>query len=97
MNRNEMRQVLDLLEQKYTDLLHARFKLTGEETQGLEPYDLLCLVGRKRGMLLPGGEVNTERAAITLLDEFRGGKIGRITREEPPRQVKVPVKKEEHL
>ena len=39
--------------------------------------DLLQLVGRKRGMLISGGEINTERAAITVLDEFRGGKLGR--------------------
>ena len=40
-------------------------------------------VGRKRGMLISGGEVNTERAAITVLDEYRGGKLGRITLERP--------------
>ena len=47
--------------------------------------DLLELVGRKRGMLQSGGVVNTERAAIMLLDEFRGGKLGRITLEKPPK------------
>jgi ribosome biogenesis GTPase A len=41
------------------------------------------LIGRKRGFLVSGGEVNTERTAVMLLDEFRGGKIGRITLEEP--------------
>lgn len=50
----------------------------------LDAYGLLCLVGKKRGMLLPGGEVNTERAAITVLDEFRSGKLGRLTLELPP-------------
>ncbi|MFA9381847.1 MAG: ribosome biogenesis GTPase YlqF, partial [Acetanaerobacterium sp.] len=43
------------------------------------------LLGKKRGMLLSGAEVNTERAAIALLDEFRSGKIGRITLETPPK------------
>ncbi len=42
-------------------------------------YELLCRVGKKRGMLIKGGEINTERAAICVLDEFRGGKLGRIT------------------
>ena len=39
--------------------------------------------GEKRGFLISGGEINTERAAITVLDEFRGGKLGRITLERP--------------
>ena len=45
--------------------------------------ELLQLIGKKRGMLIPGGLVDTERAAIMLMDEFRGGKIGRITLEKP--------------
>ena len=42
---------------------------------------LLEKVGKKRGMMISGGEINTERAAITVLDEFRSGKLGRITLE----------------
>ena len=42
-------------------------------------------IGKKRGMLISGGEINTERAAIMLLDEFRSGKLGRITLEMPER------------
>ncbi|MDD6429869.1 MAG: ribosome biogenesis GTPase YlqF, partial [Ruminococcus sp.] len=38
---------------------------------------------RKRGMLISGGEVNYERAAITVLDEFRSGTLGRLTLELP--------------
>ena len=44
---------------------------------------LLEKVGKKRGMIVSGGEINTERAAITVLDEFRGGKLGKITLELP--------------
>ena len=51
-----------------------------------EAFDLLELVGRKRGMLISGGEVNTERAAITVLDEYRSGKLGRISLEWPKEQ-----------
>ena len=40
-------------------------------------------VGKARGMLISGGEINTERAAAAVLDEFRGGKLGRITLETP--------------
>ncbi len=61
----------------------ARYKLTEEETEGLDSYDLFELVGRKRGFLISGGEINHKRTADTLLDEFRGGKIGRITLEKP--------------
>ncbi len=46
-------------------------------------FEILENVGRKRGMLISGGEVNTERAAITVLDEFRSGKLGNITLELP--------------
>ena len=49
----------------------------------MKPHELLSLVGRKRGFLVSGGEIDTERAANMLLDEFRGGKIGRITLESP--------------
>ena len=45
----------------------------------LDDYDLFCLIGKKRGFLVGGGEINTERTANTLLDEFRAAKIGRIT------------------
>ena len=61
----------------------ARYKLTPEETEGLDSYDLFELVGRKRGLLISGGEINHKRCADMLLDEFRGGKIGRITLEKP--------------
>ena len=60
-----------------------RYKLTREDTDGLDSYDLFELVGRKRGFLISGGEVNHSRTADILLDEFRGAKIGRITLEKP--------------
>jgi ribosome biogenesis GTPase A len=60
-----------------------RYKLTREDTEGLDSYDLFELVGRKRGFLISGGEVNHSRTADILLDEFRGAKIGRITLEKP--------------
>ena len=56
------------------------------ELDGLDGYELFELAGRKRGMLISGGEVNTERAAITVMDEYRGGKLGKITFEEPPEE-----------
>lgn len=76
-------RLADLLNREYHSLLCERYKLTDEETADIEPYDLLSLIGAKRGMKVSGGDVNTERAAAMLLDEFRGGKIGRITLEMP--------------
>ncbi len=72
------------LRKKYPELLSARYKL-GDMSQYEElcDYDLFEIIGRKRGFLISGGEVNTERTAVMLLDEFRGGKIGRMTLEEP--------------
>ena len=61
----------------------ARYKLTEDECYGLDGYDLFELVGRKRGFLISGGEINHSRTAEMLLDEFRGGKIGRISLERP--------------
>jgi ribosome biogenesis GTPase A len=63
----------------------TRYKLTAEEVDGLDSYDLFELVGRRRGMLVSGGEVNHSRCAEMLLDEFRGGKIGKITLDIPER------------
>ena len=74
--------LLGVLERDYYPLLAARYKLP-EESPTQDSFELLQLIGRKRGMLISGGEVNTERAAIMLLDEFRGGKLGRITLEQP--------------
>lgn len=63
----------------------ARFKLGDIDLDAIDSYELLNVIGKKRGMLISGGEINTERAAIMLLDEFRSGKLGRITLEMPER------------
>lgn len=61
----------------------ARFKLENIDLDNTDSYELLSLIGKKRGMLVSGGEIDTERAAIMLLDEFRSAKLGRITVEMP--------------
>ena len=64
----------------YPAMLSARYKLGDmEQYAELSDYDLFLTIGKKRGFLISGGEINTERTSITLLDEFRGSKIGRIT------------------
>lgn len=71
--------LLENLAVNYPDSLMERYKIDSKGTG----FELLEKLGRKRGMLISGGEVNTERAAITLLDEFRSGKLGNITLELP--------------
>ncbi len=65
------------LKENYPERLKERYKL-----DTLDGY-ITELIARKRGMMISGGEPDTERAAITLLDEYRGGKIGKITLERP--------------
>ncbi len=79
-------KLLSYLAGEYPASLRERYKLelTGEESS----LELLENVGRKRGMMISGSEINTERAAITVLDEFRSGKLGRITLEMPPQREK---------
>ena len=60
--------------------LSARYKLGDmEQYAELSDYDLFLTIGKKRGFLVSGGEINTERTSLTLLEEFRAAKIGRIT------------------
>ncbi len=64
----------------YPERLCERYKLGSPEVfEGLDDYELLCLIGKKRGFLISGGEINTERTADMLLDELRSSKLGRIT------------------
>ena len=78
-------RLLGWLREEYPALL-ARFKLNPEDLEGREEYELLELVGRRRGMLISGGEVDTLRAAAMILDEYRGGKLGRLSLEAPPKK-----------
>ncbi|MBQ5893094.1 MAG: ribosome biogenesis GTPase YlqF, partial [Clostridia bacterium] len=70
------------LRRLYPEMLSTRYKLGDMEAyRDLSDYDLFLAIGKKRGFLISGGEINTERTAITLMDEFRSSKIGRITLE----------------
>ena len=69
------------LGRRYPQALEERYKFTPEE--GESGYDLLQKAGAKRGFLMRGGEVDTERMAKILLDEFRGTKLGRFSLETP--------------
>lgn len=74
-------KLLEFLNTAYPALLKARYKL--EETDSLSGFELLELIGRKRGFIVSGGEIDTFRAANIVLDEFRSAKIGRISLESP--------------
>lgn len=69
-----------VLKKYYPDSLKTRYKLNDLND---DDYELLHDIGRKRGCVISGGEIDTRKAAILLLDEFRGGKLGRITLELP--------------
>ncbi|MBO5909626.1 MAG: ribosome biogenesis GTPase YlqF, partial [Clostridia bacterium] len=74
-------RLLECMSQDYTERLKERYKVEPSEFE--EPYELLCAIGKKRGMIIRGGEVDTCRAATVLLDEYRGGKLGNLTLELP--------------
>ena len=76
-------RLLELLMELYPNAVNGRYKTDISPEEHLPGHEILERVGRKRGMLISGVEVNTERAAITVLDEYRGGKLGRITLERP--------------
>jgi len=76
-------RLLEFMRIEYKGALLQRFKITEDEMACLEPYELLCLVGKKRGMLISGGEIDTLRAATMVLDEYRGGKFGKMSLEVP--------------
>ncbi len=66
------------LRELYPEQLCERYKLESLD-ENESDYDLFLRIGKKRGLLISGGEVNEERTANMLLDEYRSGKIGRIT------------------
>ena len=74
-------RLMELLLRYYPQVLADRYKVEAE--QGTPGYELLEMAGRKRGLLLRGGEVHTERMAKVLMDEFRSGKLGKFTLEMP--------------
>lgn len=70
-------QLLSILSSEYPEKLTERY---GAELTS-DSYELLCRIGKKRGMVIRGGETDTERAANMILEEYRSCKIGRITLE----------------
>lgn len=80
-------KLMERLAARYPENLKERYKL--DQVQGKPGYMLLEEAGRNRGCLVSGGEVDLNRAAAIVLDEFRGGRIGKITLEDPPK-INIP-------
>ncbi len=84
-------RLLQFLNNGYSERIEERY---GVDISGIQPddsvlsdctegYEILNRIGKKRGFLVSGGEIDTERTAITVVDEFRGGKLGRMSLEKP--------------
>lgn len=74
-------RLLEILKADYKTQLAERYKLDSSDFDDITAYELLQRIGKKRGFLISGGEIDTERASITLLEEFRNAKLGCITLE----------------
>lgn len=82
---------LEYMNAEYPELIKNRYGIETDDipenddsTQGcVQGFEILERIGRKRGFLISGGEINTERTAITVMDEFRSGKLGRLSLERP--------------
>jgi ribosome biogenesis GTPase A len=73
--------LLFLLKEKYSAEIISRYGILIEENDS--GFDIMCKIARKRGMLLAGGVEDLDRTSKIVIDEFRGGKIGRISLENP--------------
>ena len=78
-------RLMELLLQYYPSTLEERYRVTAPA--GTPGYELLEMAGRNRGFLLARGEIHTERMAKVLLDEFRSGKLGKFTLEQPKEET----------
>lgn len=76
-------RLLEVMSNNYAQNLKKRYGI--ENFSDKPPYKILEMIGRKRGMLIQGGKVDTQRAANTILDEYRRGYLGRISLERPPK------------
>lgn len=74
-------RLLEVLTKTHPELIEARYKIN--DFSDLQSWDVLEMIGKKRGFLIKGGEIDTLRAAAVICDEFRGGKLGKISLELP--------------
>ena len=74
-------RLLEVMKNDYPERLAERYKIN--DFSDKEPWEVLEMIGKKRGMMIKGGEIDTERASVMLLDEYRGGRLGTISLEKP--------------
>lgn len=74
-------KLLEILKTNYPQLLSNRYKISFDPQENA--FELLCKIAGRRGMVVRGGDVDTERAAVMLLDEYRAGVLGAMTLERP--------------
>lgn len=74
-------RLLETLSKTRPKMIEDRYKIT--DFEDLQSWEILEKIGRKRGFLIKGGEIDTLRAATAVCDEFRGGKLGKISLELP--------------
>lgn len=72
-------RLIDLLKTEYSQMIESRYNIT--DVKNKTSIEIMQEIGKKRGMLISGGDIDYERASVMIVDEFRGGKIGRITLE----------------
>ena len=74
-------RLLEVMKNNYPERLVERYKIA--DFTDKEAWEVLEMIGKKRGMMIKGGEIDFERASVMLLDEYRGGKLGVISLEKP--------------
>lgn len=73
--------LLGYMSRYYPERLCERYKL--DSVEGMASLEIMEAVAKKRGMIMRGGDYDYERVSVMLLDEYRGGKLGKITLEQP--------------
>ena len=74
-------RLLEVMKNDYPDRLAERYKIA--DFTDKEAWEILEIIGKKRSMMIKGGEIDFERVSVMLLDEYRGGKLGAISLEKP--------------
>ena len=73
--------LLGYMSANYPQRICERYKL--DSVEGLTPVEIMELIAKKRGMIMRGGETDYERVSVMIMDEYRAGRLGRITLEMP--------------